>query len=250
MAPWDAPGDANHHEFIHLYTQQPGATISGFTIAGNYLHGTLGAYMTSEIYVECDGGSSCSAPTSINVEEFNNVIVNEDPNSDISSGAGGNTMTECEGSTCQIYNNTYYSPNNYSSLNCAIHLEAGSIITVKNNIFNGMSCAIANGSGTVAASSNLGYGLAVACGSACSVSGNPNLDLSSSPAYQLTNTASAAYQSGGNLTLLGILSLDVAQLNVSRPAVGNWDMGAFEYGGSSGQNPPNPPSSLQAVVTQ
>jgi hypothetical protein len=249
MAPWDAPGDANHHEFIHLYTQQPGATISGFTIAGNYLHGTLGAYMTAEIYVECDGGSSCSAPTSINVEEFNNVIVNEDPNSDISSGAGGNTMTECEGSTCQIYNNTYYSPSNYSSLNCAIHLEAGSVITVKNNIFDGMNCAIANGSGTVVASSNLGYGLAAACGSACSASGNPNLDLSSSPAYQLTNTASAAYQAGGNLTVLGILSLDIAQLGVSRPALGNWDMGAFEYGGSSSGTPPNPPTSLQAAIT-
>jgi hypothetical protein len=250
MAPWDAPGDANHHEFLHLYTQQSGATISGFTIAGNYLHGTLGAYMTSEIYVECDGGSSCTAPTSINVQEFNNVIVNEDPNADISSGAGGNTMTECEGSTCQIYNNTYYSPSNYSSLNCAIHLEAGSIITVKNNIFNGMNCAIANGGGTVAASSNLGYGLASACGSVCSVGGNPNLNFSSSPEYQLSNTSSAAYQTGTNLSVLGITALGLDQLGVSRPPTGNWDMGAFEYSSSGGSQVPNPPSGLQAVVSQ
>jgi hypothetical protein len=247
MANWDAPGDANHHEFIHLYTQQSGATISNFTISGNYFHGTLGATMTSEIYVECDGGSSCSAPGGINVLEFNNVVVNEDSNADISSGAGGNTMTECEGATCQIYNNTYYSSSHFSTLNCAIHLEAGSVITVKNNIFSGMSCAIANGSGTVNASSNLGYGLATACGSPCAASGNPDLNMASSPEFQLMNNASAAYDTGTNLTLLGIAALNTDQLGVGRPAVGNWDLGAFQYGTSSGTQP-NPPANLQATL--
>lgn len=251
MGNWDTSNSCggncpNHHEFIHLYTQQSGATISSFSIAGNYFHGTIGYSATSEIYVECDGGSLCTAPTSINVNEYNNVIVNEDPNADISTGAGGNTMTECEGSTCQIYNNTYYSPANYSSLNCAMHLEAGSVITVENNIFDGMNCAIDNGGGTVASSSNLGFGLAVACGSACSVSGDPQLSLSSSPEYQLSGSSSAAYQTGTNLTTLGISGLDVDHLGISRPSTGNWDMGAFEYSGDP-PSQPNPPGNLQAV---
>lgn len=246
MANWDVPGDPNHHEFIHLYTQQPGATISNFTIDGNYFHGTLGAYMTALVYVECDGGSSCTAPTSIQVNEFNNVVVNEDSSSDISTGAGGNTMTECEGSTCNIYNNTYFSPGQFSSLNCAVHLEMGSVVTVKNNIFDGMNCAISNGGGTVTASSNLGFGLAASCGSACSVTGDPKLSLTTSPKYQLTDATSAAYLTGSNFGSLNMTGLLLDQLRVPRPAAGAgpWTMGAFESSGP----PPNPPRTLQAVV--
>jgi len=252
MANWDSPGDANHHEFIHLYTQQSGATIgssdSPYTIAGNYFHGTLGATMTAEIYIECDGGSSCSAPGGLFVNEFNNVVVNTDPSSDISTGAGGNTMTECEGSTCQIYNNTYYSDASYSSLNQAIHCEAGSIVSAKNNIFNGMYGAISNGGCTVTASSNLSYGLSASCGAACTTTANPLLDLTSSPPYQLTSTSSAAYQAGANLTSLGIAALDADQLGVVRPSSGLWSMGAYESLASSQGSQPVPPTGLQAVV--
>lgn len=246
MAPWDTPGDRNHHEFIHLYTQQPGATITNFTIAGNYLHGTLGEFMTAEIYVECDGGSNCTSPTSIHVAEFDNVIVNEDNNADISNGSppGGNTMTECEGSTCQIYNNTYYSdvaPN--SSLNCAMHLEAGSVITVRNNIFAGMNCAISNSGGTVTADTNLGYSLTTSCGSACSSSGNPLLNIASSPPYQL-QSGSAAVGIAANLTSLGIAGLDNDALGNARPSGSTpWDMGAFNGNSSAGSVSLTPTSS-------
>jgi hypothetical protein len=236
MDPWDTPGDPNHHEFLHLYTQQPGATIGSsgtpFQIVGNYLHGTLGAYMTAEIYVECDGGGSCTAPTGLYVLEANNRVVNEDPNADISTGGGGNGMTECEGSTCQIYDNTYYSLAHYSSDNFAIHCEAGSVITGKNNIFDGMNQAFA-GSCTLTASSNVGYGLNVACGSPCSVSGNPLLNTSSSPPYQLQG-GSSAIGAGANLHSLGYAALNVDALGNARPTSGAWDAGAFNGTGGGG----------------
>ncbi len=128
-----------------------------------------------------------------------------------------------------------------------MHLEMGSIVTAKNNIFKGMNCAISNGGGTITASSNLGYGLAVSCGSACSASGDPKLDLSSSPKYQLTDATSAAYLTGANFASLSVAGLLVDQLGVPRPLTGAWTIGAYESAGPQGSLP-NPPNNLQAAV--
>jgi hypothetical protein len=125
-----------------------------------------------------------------------------------------------------------------------MHLEKGSIITVQNNIFYGMNCAISNGGGTVTANSNLSFGLAVVCGSVCSVTGDPKLSQSSSPKYQLTDSTSAAYLAGSNLKALNVGGLLFDQLDVPRPATGAWTMGAYE----SSVPLPVPPKNLQAVA--
>jgi hypothetical protein len=231
MAPWDRSDDANHHEFLHLYTTQSGgSSITGFTFAGNYLHGTLGAFMTALAYIECDGG--CSSPGGITITEYNNRFVNTDPNADISTGAGGNGINECEGATCGIYNNTCYSDAHYSTLNFCQHTEGGGVVTARGNIYDGANAAFVNGGGTINATTNLGFGLATACGAPCTVTTDPLLSLSSAPPYEL-QAGSSAIGAGPNLTSLGISGLDMDANGVARPASGGWDMGAFQFAGGT-----------------
>lgn len=233
MAVWDtsnscAPNCPNHHEFIHLYTNQTSSSVGSsgtpFLMGGNYFHGTLGYALTSEIYIEC-----VISTEPCFVLRYNNVVVNTDPNAAISTGVGGNGMTECSGGTCQDYNNTYYSDAHYSTLNFAQHVENSGVLTAQNNIYDGMNSALVNGGGgsTITASNNLGFGLNVSCGASCSVSGNPLLNLSSTPPYQL-QAGSAAGSVGNNLTALGYAGLDFDQLGSARPGGATaWDMGAF-----------------------
>ena len=221
----------NHHEFMHIYTQQNpssiGTSAAPMLIYGNYLHGTIGYSTTAEIYIECDSFAMCGAPNNLWVVGFNNIIVNTDPNADISTGAGGNGMTSCEGANCLWYNNTFYSNQPSGGQNTAIQLEAGSIVTAKNNIFDGMNNAIAGGS--ITASNNLGFGLGTACGGNCSVSGDPKLNLTSAPPYQL-QSGSAAIGAGTNLTALGIAPLDIDFLGTARPGGATaWDIGAYQF---------------------
>ena len=224
---------SNHQEFIHLYTQQTSSQIgtlgTPFQIAGNIFHGRTGCSFTSESYIECDSSAQCGAPNHLFVDNFNNTYVSEDPNSTLANNNGGNGMSECEGATCRYWNNTYYSNvGNGSSSNFAQHSEAGSIITLQNNIFDGMNAAFVNAGGTATANNNLGFGLASACGSPCNQSGNPLLNTGSVPPYQLTSTSSGAYQTG--LNLFGtITALNSDALGVLRPSSGPWDMGAFEF---------------------
>jgi hypothetical protein len=225
---------ANHQEFIHLYTQQTGSQIgtaaAPFQIADNIFHGRTGCSYTAESYIECDSNAQCGAPNHLFVDFFNNTVVSEDPNSTLANNNGGNGMAECEGSTCRIWNNTYYaSVGNGSSSNFAQHCEAGSVVTFQNNILDGMNQGLVQGGcGTVTANTNLGFGLAVACGAPCSQTGNPLLNTGSVPPYQLTSTSSAAYQHG--LNLFGtITAMNSDALGVLRPSSGSWDMGAFEF---------------------
>jgi hypothetical protein len=60
---------------------------------------------------------------------------------------------------------------------------------------------------------------------------NPQLNVSSTPPYQLTNNTSTAWATGKNLTSLVCGTVPAACFDaagVARPATGPWDMGAFE----------------------
>ncbi len=60
---------------------------------------------------------------------------------------------------------------------------------------------------------------------------NPQLNVSSVPPYQLTNSTSLAWQKGKNLTSLVCGAVPVACLDANgtaRPTTGPWDIGAFE----------------------
>jgi hypothetical protein len=71
-----------------------------------------------------------------------------------------------------------------------------------------------------------------------SITSNP--DLTST--FQL-NSGSPAIGEGENLTSLGIAVLNRDAAGVSRPASGNWDAGAFQFGGG-----PQSPTGLVAIV--
>ena len=244
MAPWDRADDANHHDGIHVWATQSGTSIAGLEEYNNYFHGTLGLNTTAWLYNECS--SACTVP-GITVNIFNNVLYNQDPESDISTGAGGNGLSECSGSTCNYYNNTFVSLANYSDINNAIHFELGSLLTIENNVFFNTFGAVASGGGTITASDyndvngTSTYVQGTGCGSTCSLSawkafsgkdthsvtGNPLLNSGSAPPWELTNATSAAWLTGVNLSSLNIAALARNRAGVVRPSSGPWDIGAY-----------------------
>jgi hypothetical protein len=76
-----------------------------------------------------------------------------------------------------------------------------------------------------------------------SVNGNPLL----TGTYQLASSSSAAWQTGVNLTSLGITALDSDKAGVARPTSGAWAIGAY-YDSGSGDAQPSPPTGLSAQV--
>jgi hypothetical protein len=222
MALWDAPADANHHEFIHPWAVQSGSSITNFTVAGNYFHGTLGATMTAETFIECTPGT-CT------VNYYNNLISMDDASSDIFTGAGGNGMTECKGGTCKYYNNTFISTVGHgSSANNAMHFEASAHVTSQNNICTGMNGCLSNGGGTQTLFDSMDcFNLSAACTGATNLqTGNPNLDSNLKP-----TAGSAAIGHAANLTSLSITGLDSDRAGNSRPSSGAWDIGAYNASG-------------------
>ena len=210
----------NHHEFLHLWAVNSGSAITNATVAGNYFHGTLGATMTAETFIECTPGT-CT------VNYYNNLISMDDTGSDIYTGAGGNGMTECKGGTCFYYNNTFISTvGNGSSANSAMHFESSANVTSQNNICVSMYGCLVNGGGTITLFDSMDcYGLASGCTGATNLqTGNPNLTVN----LKLT-AGSPAIGTAANLTSLSIAGLDSDRAGVARPSTGAWDIGAYQY---------------------
>jgi hypothetical protein len=229
MALWDAPADANHHEFLHLWAVAGSSSaITNATIAGNYFHGTLGATMTAETFIECTPGT-CT------VNYYNNLISMDDTGSDIYTGAGGNGMTECKGGTCYYYNNTFISTvGSGSNANSAMHFESSAHVTSQNNICLNMYGCLVNGGGTITLFDSMDcYGLASGCSGATNLqTGNPNLNSSLQP-----QSGSAALGNAANLTSLSIVGLDSDRAGVARPSSGAWDIGAYQYAAAPSARP-------------
>jgi hypothetical protein len=240
MALWDAPADANHHEFIHLWAVSgSSSSITNATIAGNYFHGTLGATMTAETFIECTPGT-CT------VNYYNNLISMDDSNSDIFTGAGGNGMTECKGGTCYYYNNTFVSTvGNGSNANSAMHFESSALVTSQNNICLNMYGCLVNGGGTQVLYDSMNcYGLASGCTGATKLqTGNPNLNASLQPL-----TGSAALGNAANLTSRSITGLDSDRAGTARPSSGAWAIGAYQDASGTNASGPAPPTALMSAA--
>jgi hypothetical protein len=252
---WDNTADSNHHDNIHI---SGNGVVGGLPsipnpvyIYNNYVHGDPGAQGNSYLY-SFPGSPS---PYALLVE-FNNVFY--DPSS-TNFTAGG--MFWCETPLCYAYNNTYVSAANNSGAGQPNPFQAHTANSIwVNNIASGTAL----GMGFVNAGPNtadyndywqccgpspkidsLGYNNGSYYGSLASWQalgydihgsvGNPLLNASSSPPFQLTSNASTAWQSGKNLTSictgqpnpgLGALCSDYS--GTPRPTTGAWDMGAFE----------------------
>jgi hypothetical protein len=255
---WDAPGDTDHHNGIHIWAVNGSpshSNIQDIKVYSNYIYGDIGATPTAYIYIDPENGGNITA------EIFNNLVANTSATDAQALGTGGNGLVFCQGGTCSFYNNTLVGPVTTGGAGFEFYGTA----TVKNNIFSTLQTAMYSQNGTLSASDyndfynigteiirfnpgNLYTTLAAWQAStgnpdAHSTTGNPKLTAT----YHLTDSTSSAWQAGANLTSLNITALNIDKAGVLRPTVGPWDMGAFEDSGTLAGRP-NPPSNLQVTV--
>lgn len=240
-----------HHNGIFLF-QGTGGAESGVTrIYNNRIHGDMGIYDTSFIFIDPNGG------TVTNVTEFNNLL----DNTGSTNGPANGFITGLGTGSGAAYNNTIYCNGQGQS---AMKIDnAGS--TIKNNIVQGCQIGlfVNPGSSITASDKNVFFGLTGSGGcSGCTMSYNgtnyatvaawtvgttfdatssiadPKLNAGSSPPLQL-QSGSSAIGLGADLTGLGITPLNSDYLAVARPNGSAWASGAFQYIGGGGSTPPS-----------
>ena len=232
---WDDAGNDYHHNFVHLFTNLPGANLAGdIWIYNNYVVGDIGAHSTSMIFLENDNGGSggSMAPAYI----FNNVFSKTNANVPTSSGLiapmqdkgfiVNNTISDTGGTGNDAYN--------------CIHIY-GTGWTIENNVLVGCGTYVYQQGSSIAANDNIYYGAASPqwifqsnwdsslaswrsnCGcDAASVTTNPMLDST----FMLL-TGSPAIGLGANLTSWGITPLNSDKAGQPRPSSGAWTVGAY-----------------------
>jgi hypothetical protein len=252
FAIWGDAAQSLHADGIIFFAANPGS-IASANIYNNYFHGD----MCNNTYQNCTAFIFTQGVSNTNI--FNNLIVYEGstrgPESDIRLGSSG-TGLSTDNANINIYNNTFVG-------SIGVKTDAGSGITIKNNIFstgggilaqpNSLSMMgssdynIFNVTSWVAASSaccqgtffnNLANWQAQGFDSHSSAS-NPLL----SSIFSLSS-GSPASTLGTNLTSVGLLALNSDKNGNPRPTIGPWAVGAFQTSG----NVPAPPSSLTATV--
>ena len=267
---WDDAAGGNHHDNIHISAVAGINTLLGVSIYNNYLHGDPGANTTSYFFTFPDAGDE--GPINI----FNNVFVDTSATNFTTNG-----FVRCVTAVCNFYNNTTFAVannNGQGQPNAGETDVAGS--TRYNNIIVGATgIGFINGGPNTADYNNFYQ----CCGNSPKMSsigvgdiggivfytslpawqtagfdahgtvGNPLLNSSSNPPYQLTSSKSAAWQTGKNLTSMcsgqpnpGLGALCFDKLGVARPATGPWDMGA--YASSASASAPPAPTGLSALV--
>jgi hypothetical protein len=250
---WDDAGNNYHHNFLHTFTNLPGASLTGtLQVWNNKLVGSLGAHATSFIFLENNNGGSGGTCTAFTI--FNNVF--DKTNSSVPTSSG-EVATMCP---TNIYNNTFMDAggtgNNAWN---AVNSYVGGMI-LKNNIFYNNGTFVYQESSGITASNNDYYlgspqwvyistfenSLASwQAGCACDASSftaNPNLNA----ATFVPKAGSRVVGAGANLTSVGITSLDVDAAGVVRPPSGAWDIGAYQSGSTA--SGPLPPTSLTAIA--
>ncbi len=243
-ANWDEPNtNVNHHNGVFVYFSGTPATstLSNLLIYNNYMHGSVGNYMTAMIFMDVTTGSVVS-PTI-----FNNILssdnsANNPTNGLIALGPDVNSPG--------IYNNTF----NFSSNNGSMCLAMTSTNdNIRNNIFS--NCGriyYINGGGIAVSDYNDFYGDTTFDGSAValvawrlasaldmhSIYQNPLLTLGTF----VPATGAPEIGVGVNLSSLGIPALLLDRKGAPRPSSGAWDIGPFQSGSTvtSGLAAPGP----------
>jgi hypothetical protein len=250
---WDDPGNDFHHNFVHLFTNLSGASLTGsIEIYDNYAVGNIGAHATSLIYLENNNGGSGGTMGTVDI--FNNVLAKTNANVPTSTGL----LSPLGVSNGFILNNTISDAGGTGNdaYNCINIYQTG--WTVENNIFVGCGTYIYQQGSSITANDNVYYGAAspqwmfhstmstslsswknnCTCDSS-SITTNPNLSTSYKP-----QSGSSALGLGANLTSLGITALDRDLAGAARPSSGAWTVGAY----SSSAAGPNAPVGLTGTA--
>ena len=252
-ANWDDAVDSYHHNFIHLFTNLPGANLAGnLWIYNNSAIGDIGATATSLIFLENNNGGSGGTMGPVYI--FNNLLSKTNANVPTSSG-----IIATLSANGYILNNTISDAggSGNDAFNCINSYSTG--WTVENNILVGCGTYLYSQKGSIIANDNVYYGAAspqwisqsiwdttlsswrssCSC-DASSVTTSPNLDTTYRP-----QSGSSAIGLGANLTSLGITPLDSDITDNVRPSSGAWIAGAYSSSASIG---PNAPVGLTATV--
>ena len=249
---WDQASDFFHHDCFQMATTSSGSQITGGQIYDNYFHGDPGKNITSFMFIACNG-VQCTGNYI-----FNNVLASGSTTNSVSNGMIGHNS---KGNF--IFNNTAVSAfkgnsggatyqlglgtggggdtieNNISSTGFGVyfHQPATSIPAAMdyNDYFNTQVIGRTDGGCETSVMATW-----QACGNSDglptthdthSTLSDPMLNASSVPPYQLNSSASSAWGTGTNLTLLVCGTVPAACFDAAgtpRPATGPWDMGAFE----------------------
>ena len=137
---WDQePDNDNHHNFVHIWNQQAGASVSDINIYGNTIHGGYGSRATSAIYLE-------HTTTSTNI--YNNLFYSDDA----SNPADGLLTIDLESiDYLRIMNNTFIGNGSGIAINLTVKAinGGGARPLIENNIFYDFGTIIyENGSDT------------------------------------------------------------------------------------------------------
>lgn len=244
---WDEPGNGYHHNFVHLFTNLPGATLTGnLFIYNNHAVGDIGAHSTSLIFLENNNSGTGGSMGPVHI--FNNVLAKTNANVLTSTGLisalgedngfiVNNTISDAGGTG----NNAY---------NCINIYQTG--WTVENNVLVGCGTYIYQQGASIKANNNVYYGAAspqwifqsawdstlASWQSSCScdtasVTTNPNLNANYQP-----QSGSSAIGLGVNLSSLGIAPLNSDIAGTARPSIGAWIAGAFSNSSGSGPSAP------------
>ncbi len=246
FAMWDAPGDADHHDAIHVWAVHSGSKINDIKLYNNYEYGDSGTTMSAYDFIDAESGGA------ITVEVFNEVISDT---SSVNFPGDGYIFFYENGVTASAYNNTLVgmttaggtgigtlsrgtkvNNNIITNMNLGLYNQGGSFVSDYNDFYNLAAVGQVNGGGTYTTLTE--WKASSGKPDADSTAGNPNL----SGTYGL-QSGSAAMNAATNLTNLGMSALDCDKAGLSRP--GNptaWDAGAYESGALS------PPTQLTAVV--
>lgn len=269
---WDTTNDTFHHNGIIVFPQS--ATISGMVIANNYIHDINGYanginQETAHIFLDPGGSGVIASP-----EIYNNVLTtttgNGPSNAFISAGIDIGSLTGV--TSAVIANNTL-------SGSAGWGMGSDTNAVIENNIVVGTQQVeyFDSGANGNTVNYNSGYGFTQGwasfgslaswqgsstsiCSGGCdknSITSNPGLNAN----YTLPS-GSPAIGAGANLTSLGITGLDKGAPQtfgvkyacgsgcVSRPSTGNWTMGAYPSGSSSGSSSktPSAPTGLTGTV--
>lgn len=152
---WDEPGNGYHHNFVHLFTNLSGASLTGnLWIYNNQAIGDIGSHATSLIYFENNNGGTGGSISPPYV--FNNVLYKT--NANVPTSTGIISMLGFNGG--YILNNTIEDAGGTGNdaYNCINIYQTG--WTVKNNIETGCGTYIYQQGSSITASNNDYYGAA------------------------------------------------------------------------------------------
>lgn len=252
---WDEPGNGYHHNFVHAFTNLPGANLTGsLQIFNNQVIGDIGAHATSMVFLENNNGGTGGTMGTWYI--FNNIFYKTNANVPTSSGIVApqsnngyllnNTIIDAGGTGNNAYNcvNFYgdgWTAKNNIEIGCGTYIyQQGSSLSANNNDYYGAASPQWIW-GTSFLSSLGSWQSSCNCDSS-SITTNPNLNSNYAP-----NSGSPVIGAGVNLTSLGIAALNSDKAGNPRPGSGAWTIGAFNLGSASSATP-SPATGLTGSV--